>query len=90
LLVYDRETWKQITWGETYTQDVITFDNITLPTQIYQANQKTIGDIMNKSGTDISNMDLSDGVYTISIPSSTGLSMIRINASTGELLSDTI
>jgi hypothetical protein len=90
LLVYDRESWSQIAWKEAFTQKMITFDNIALPSQIYQANQKKIGDIMNASGTEVSNMDLSDGIYTISIPSSTGLSMIRFNASTGELLSDIV
>jgi hypothetical protein len=90
LLVYDRETWNQIAWGEAFSQEIITFENLTLPSQIYQTNQKTIEDIMNANGAEVSDMDLSDGVYTISIPSSTGLSMIRFNASTGELLSQTL
>jgi hypothetical protein len=87
LLVYDRESWSQITWGEAFTQNTITFDNILLPTQIYMANQKNIEEIMNANGVQESDMDLSDGMYIISIRSSTGLSMIRFNASTGELLS---
>jgi hypothetical protein len=90
LLVYDRESWSQIAWGEIFTQEIIAFENITLPTELYQTNQKIIGDIMNTNGADVSEMDLSDGVYTISISSSTGLSMIRFNASTGELLSQTL
>ncbi len=90
LLVYDRESWSQIAWGENFTQKKILFENITLPTQIYRDNQDPIEDLMNTTGTDVSDMDLSDGVYTISVSSSTGLSMIRINASTGELLSQTL
>jgi hypothetical protein len=87
LLVYDRENWSQVAWGESFTQEIITFDHILLPTQIYESNQKTIKDLMNANGVDVSDMDLSDGIYSISIRTSTGLSIIRFNASTGELLS---
>jgi hypothetical protein len=87
LIVYDKERWNQMAWGEAFPQEPITFENITLPTQIYETHQKTIGDVMNASEADTSEVDLSNGVYTISIRSSTGLSMIRFNASTGELLS---
>jgi hypothetical protein len=87
LLVYDRDSWSQVAWGESFAQEIITFDHILLPTQIYENNQEIIRNLMNANGVDVSDMDLSDGIYTISIRSSTGLSMIRINASTGELLS---
>lgn len=90
LLVYDQESWSQVAWEETFSQKVITFDHIFLPTQIYEANLKTIGDLMKASGVEESDVDLSDDVYTISVRSSTGLSMIRFNASTGELLSQTV
>jgi hypothetical protein len=77
-------------WGEPFPQTIITFENITLPTQLYETNQKAIEEIMNANGANMSDLDLSDGVYTISIRSSTGLSMIRFNASTGELVSHTV
>ncbi len=87
LIIYDKESWSQMAWGEAFPQEPIILENISQPTQIYETNQKTIGDVMNASEADTSEVDLSNGVYTISVRSSTGLSMIRFNASTGELLS---
>ena len=87
LLIYDRESWRQIAWGEPFTSPVITFDQMILPTQIYGVNNQSIEEMMNSNGVQESEIDLSDGVYTVSIRTSTGLSQLRYNASTGELLS---
>ncbi|MDD1672971.1 MAG: hypothetical protein LUP99_01000 [Methanomicrobiales archaeon] len=87
LLVYDRESWRQVSWGESFTSPYITFDQILLPTEIYDTNSQTIENTMNANGVKDSDIDLSDGVYTISIRSSNGLSQLRYNATTGELLS---
>jgi hypothetical protein len=87
LLVYDRESWRQISWGESFTTQYITFDQILLPTEIYDTNHQTIENVMNTNGVKESDIDLSDGIYTISIRSTNGLSQLRYNATTGDLLS---
>lgn len=88
LVIYDQEIWHQVTWGESFTSPGLSFQQVLLPTELYQNNQETIEDTMNRNGVEESELDLTDGMYTISVHTPTGLSLLRFNATTGESISN--
>jgi hypothetical protein len=90
ILLYNQQSWKQEMWGEAFSQDEIDLKRILQPTRIYEINRETIEKVMTENGAEMSDMDLSDGIYTVYIQSSSGLSTITFNASTGELLSQIV
>jgi hypothetical protein len=87
LLVYENEEWRQVAWGEPFTSPVIEVGSILLPTELYEHNHPEIEEAMTANKANESELDLSGEAYTISIRSSTGISLLRFNATTGESLS---
>ncbi len=87
LLIYEKEEWREISWGEPFSSPAINVTSILLPTELYDQHRPEIEGTMATSGANETEMDLSGEIYTIAIRSSTGISLLRYNATTGESLS---
>jgi hypothetical protein len=87
LLVYTNNEWKRMAWGAPLPEEEIILQNVTPPEALYEQQSALIGEKMRLYGTEESNLELKEGVYTITVASNTAMSMLTFDAGTGELIS---
>jgi len=86
LFVYKNGGWRQTGWGETFMDDAIDLNATLSPDELYKMKSSVIGDEMKSSDITETQLRLSGGVYSVGTRSETGISELKFNAKTGELI----
>jgi hypothetical protein len=87
LLIYTGEEWRTVDWQGTLPREEIDITGVISPDALYAAQSKVIGQALARHKTGVSNLELLDSVYTVTISSSGSITVLSFNAATGELLS---
>lgn len=85
LLVFDRSGWTIIPWNETRPLEVVDLDHIS-PDALFYQNKALILGSASPSGTERRDLELKNGIYTLTIVSGTSSRSITFNATTGALI----
>lgn len=88
LFVYKSGGWRQTGWGDTFMDDAIDLNATLSPDELYKMKSSVIGDEIRSPDPDLTEtqLRLSGGVYSVSTRSETGISELKFNAKTGELI----
>ncbi|MEA2034660.1 MAG: hypothetical protein U9N40_04100 [Euryarchaeota archaeon] len=88
LFVYKNGGWRQTGWGDTFMDDAIDLNATLSPDELYKMKSSVIGDEIRSPDPDLTEtqLRLSGGVYSVSTRSETGISELKFNAKTGELI----
>ena len=84
--VYKNNVWRQTGWGETFMGDAIDLNATLSPDELYKMKSSPIGDEIKSSDITETQLRLSGGVYSVSTRTETGISKLKFNAKTGELI----
>jgi hypothetical protein len=84
LMNFEGETWTEIPWNARLPQQQITTDKIVYPGVLFSKNSKTILADPSTSASEIRDLDLRDGSYSLTIVSGGSTRYLTFNAATGE------
>jgi hypothetical protein len=86
LLAYDRSGWIQIPWNAPSLSEEIDVDRIVSPARLFSENAAVI--LGNPSSTipDRKDLELKQGIYTLTITSGNTSRILMFNATTGRLI----
>jgi hypothetical protein len=86
LLAYDRSGWIQIPWNAPSLSEEIDVDRIVSPARLFSENAAVI--LGNPSSTipDGKDLELKQGIYTLTITSGNTSRILMFNATTGRLI----
>jgi len=87
MLAYDKNGWIKIPWTAPAGSDEIVVDNIVSPARLFSQNTAVI--LVNPSITipERRDLELKQGIYTLTITSGNTSRILTFNATTGELIS---
>jgi hypothetical protein len=85
LLVFDRSGWTLIPWNETRSLEVVDLDHISPDTLFYQNKALILGNT-SPSVSERRDLELKNGIYTVTIVSGSPSRSITFNATTGALI----
>ncbi len=86
MLAYDRNGWITLPWNSTTDLDVIPVDSIISPGHLFSKNAAVIAGNPSPAVSDRRDLELKQGVYTITILSGNTTRILTFNAITGELM----
>jgi hypothetical protein len=87
LLVYNGRDWAVIPWIITPLPSEIMRDNVVSPGKLFAQNTAIIISNSSRTSAERRDLELKEGVYTITITSGTTNRILVFNASTGALIS---
>jgi len=86
ILVYNRFTWRSLSWPEHYTTSTIDTETILSPTDLFAMQGDTIQEKLEISNATEISLELIDGVYKVYAKNGNRLSDLAFNADSGELI----
>lgn len=87
-LVYPYNSWwREASWPGALPEDEIDTDSIIMPSDILSRNAQSVGSLFDSSETGKIYLILKDGIYFLTPEKSDSITEIKINAYTGEVIS---
>jgi len=86
MLAYDQSGWIKILWDAPPGSEEIEVDNIVSPAQLFRQNAAIIFINPSNKSSDKRDLELKQGVYTLTITSGSTSRILTFNATTGELI----
>jgi hypothetical protein len=86
LLAYDRSGWKQIPWNASLLSEEINIDRIISPGSLFSQNNAIILGNPIPTNPERRDLDLTRGIYTLTINSGSKERILTFNATTGKLI----
>jgi hypothetical protein len=86
LLSYDRSGWKQIPWDASLLSEEINIDRIISPGSLFSQNNGVIFGNPIPANPERRDLDLTRGIYTLTITSGSKERILTFNATTGKLM----
>jgi hypothetical protein len=86
LLAYNQNGWITIPWNAPPLSDEIDINRIVTPSSLFRQNNAVILSNPSQTNTERRDLELIQGIYTLTITSGSGNSILRFNATTGELI----
>ncbi|MDN7025927.1 hypothetical protein FGU65_13715 [Methanoculleus sp. FWC-SCC1] len=86
-LMYDRQDVAVLSLNSSLPADEIVFESIVPPEDLYDRNRAEIRDVLERHGTDVTDLALAGGRYVLTVRSGAGIETVRFRAETGEVVS---
>ena len=86
LLIYQQGGWTQIPWNATLPAEEIDADRIVSPGLLFSQNDAVILGDHSRIIPERRDLDLEEGIYTLTITSNSTVRILAFNATTGELI----
>lgn len=86
ILIFSKGEWTKYRWGERFDTAPIGIDEIISPENLYDTNRAAIMEIMNRTGTDTTSLDIIDDKVIIASISEGRVVQLILNAYTGEVI----
>ena len=86
LLIYQQGGWIQIPWNASLPSEEIDVDRIVSPGRLFSQNNAVILGNHSRIIPERRDLDLEEGIYTLTITSNSTVRILAFNATTGELI----
>jgi hypothetical protein len=87
MLAYDRSGWVTIPWNAPLHSEEIDIDRIITPNSLFRENNAVILSNPSPTNPERRDLDLTRGIYTLTITSGSKERILMFNATTGKLIS---
>jgi hypothetical protein len=85
-LAYDRSGWVKIPWNAPLNSEEIDIDRIVSPNNLFRQNSAVIHSNPSPTNPERRDLDLTRGIYTLTITSGSKERILMFNATTGVLI----
>ena len=86
MLAYDGKSWITIPWNAPLDLEEITVDSIVSPARLFSQNTAVIVRSPPPADPERRDLELKQGIYTLTITSGSTSRILTFNATTGELI----
>lgn len=86
LMIYSDRDWRVVEWQGVLPAQEVDFSSVLTPDELYAQQSSLIKESLQEHNTTVSNLDLSDQIYTVTVTQGGSISVLTFDARTGELL----